>query len=428
MSKKNDKTKTKVEEIKEEPLNIPDDEIWTYRIEGLQAPRIVDKTVSLKSKIIIIVVLLVAIVLSIYFSIRAVSNDEFDYKEVESGIELVKYSNVDGVKELTVDYMDGDKSKPITELHEYAFNCDEVIETIYLGKDIQLIDGKTFYSCWNLQNVFVDDDNPYYCDIDGVLYDKELTQVIYYPSAHNIYLAKQAGYDYTLPKDGSITDDDFTSAVKLLNTCVINGTDINTLEGDNKTLLDKLTTLTGVTDYSKFIKNYNNKVGYYVIPSTVTKIGKLSFAYSDIFAVYIPEGVTEMETMSFFKAEKLAEVYSYTADEIVNDTVYENVGSKIKTYKSLPEGLEIIGSDCFTYDREINYMYIPASVTKIGHHAFFNMCYKEDGNIVGLAEMNVALSEDEFKNNTSTGDSWLPTYDSGLFEKKIDVNYSSPRE
>ncbi|MDE6506733.1 MAG: hypothetical protein K2K71_05745, partial [Eubacterium sp.] len=54
-------------------LDIPDDEIWTYQIEGLQAPHINQpyKNAKLK-KILIVIVLIVAILMSMYFSVRAV--------------------------------------------------------------------------------------------------------------------------------------------------------------------------------------------------------------------------------------------------------------------------------------------------------------------------------------------------------------------
>jgi hypothetical protein len=412
----------------EEQLVIPEDEIWTYRIDGLQAPRIVDKSIKMKTKIIIVVVLVIAIGLSIFFSVRAVSNKEFKYAETEGGYELIKYSNVDESKEITVDFVGGDKSKPVTELHEYAFNCDEKIVTINLGKDIRKIDGKSFYSCWNLENVFVDDDNPYYCDIDGVLYDKELTQIIYYPSAHNLALARNAGYKLDFPDNGSITGDEFTFAASILNGCLINGTDPAKLEGWEADMLKKLTDLTGVTDYMEFIKDYNDKIGYYVIPSTVTKIGKLAFAYSDVFSVYIPEGVKEIETMGFFKAEKLRYVYSYKTDAVISGTVYSEAAASLKAYDSLPDGLEAIGSDAFTYDRLITYMFVPASVKSIGHHAFFETCYKEDGNLVGLVEVNVEMQEEAFKDGTKTGEHWVPQYDSGLFKKNVETVYGSSRE
>lgn len=412
----------------EKPLEIKEDEIWTYQIEGLQKPRIVDKSVKAKTKAGIIIFLIIAIFLSIFFSIYALRNDEFEYKEHENGFEFVKYSNPGTVREVAIDFVDGDVSKPITEIREYAFNCDEKIQTISIGKSIEKIDGKSFYSCWSLENVFVDDDNPYYCDIDGVLFDKELTEVIYYPSAHNLYLTRQAGYKLDFPENGSITNDDFCDAVKLIERCVDNNEDIASLTGDDAALIEKFNKLTGNADCKEFIAAYRAKAGDYVVPSTVTSVGKLAFAYCDIERIFLPEGLKSIGTLGFFKAEKLKSIFSYTATEAISDTVYTLVADKLTIYSSLPDGLETIGSDAFTYDRGITYIYVPKSVKQIDHHAFFNMAYKSGDIIEGVARVNVEADEESFKANTVTGASWLPTIDSGLFEKDVDVIYSSERE
>lgn len=413
-------------ELADEVLNIPEDEIWTYRIEGLQAPRIVDRSVKPGVKALIIGVLVVAIGLSVFFSIRAVSNDEFSYAEAEEGYEFVKYSNPGQVREVTVDFVDGDKSKPITEIHEYAFNCDEKIITVNVGKDVKLIDGKSFYSCYNLENIFVDDENPYYCDVNGVLYDKELTTVICYPCAHDIYLIRNAGYDFTLPDDGSITNSDFRSALSVIENMTANGTDMSSLTGSDASAMEKFVKLTGVTDFKKFADDYRREAGIYVVPSTVTEVGKLAFAYSGINEIYLPSGLKSIGTLGFFKAENLKEIYSYTCTGQITETS-SAVTDRLSSVRSLPDGLEFIGSDAFTYDRGMKYMFIPASVKEIGHHAFFNMAYKSGDVIEGTAKINVEADEDTFRSNTKTGESWLPKIESGLFKKNVEVVYSSQR-
>jgi hypothetical protein len=76
-------------------------------------------------------------------------------------------------------------------------------------------------------------------------------------------------------------------------------------------------------------------------------------------------------------------------------------------------------------------MYIPSSVTYIGHHAFWDAVYKdkgEDGSpLKGITQMNIAADEAAFK-QCSIGSQWLPKYDYLLFKKNIDVNYSATRE
>lgn len=98
--------------------------------------------------------------------------------------------------------MTQNKTKPISVIDEYAFNCDEILNSISFGKDIKSIDGKSIYSCWWVQNVWIDDENPYYCDLDGVIYTKDLTEVVFYPNDHDKYLRAQTGYDNLLDDEG----------------------------------------------------------------------------------------------------------------------------------------------------------------------------------------------------------------------------------
>ena len=112
-------------------LDIPDDEIWTYQIEGLQKPHINEpfENATLK-KIIVVITLLIAIGTAIFLSVRAVHSDEFKYEQLSDGTyELIKYSNPGKVKEVTIDYVvdvktgKKDTSKPITKIHEYALTA-----------------------------------------------------------------------------------------------------------------------------------------------------------------------------------------------------------------------------------------------------------------------------------------------------------------
>lgn len=314
--------------------------------------------------------------------------------------ELVKFSNPGDITEITIDYVvdletgEKDETKPISVINEYAFNCDEVLKSISFGKDVREIDGKSIYSCWWVQNVWIDDENPYYCDLDGVIYDKDLTEVVFYPNDHDKYLRAQLGYDNLLDDDGNPMEE-----------------------------------LWGTTErYDEaFLAEYNRQIRTYVIPSTVTKIGQLAFAYSNITDLYIPEGVKTMESMAVFKNTVLLNVFSYTTDEPITDVTYKAIDSMKTVYNSLPEGLEYIGSDCFYYCRGLSYLYIPGSIKYIGHHAFWDAVYKEDDELKGITAINTPLSEEEFK-AVETGDQWRPQYDYMLFKKSVDINYSTERQ
>ena len=374
--------------------NIPDDEIWTFQVEGLPAPKIGKNHHHDRwRKVLVVAVLLVAISLSMFFSVRTVHNDEYEFVQLDSGEYMLdKYANPGGVKEVTLDYVDGDRQKPVVSIREFAFNCDEQLLTIYIGKDVQEIDSKSFYSCWALQNIYVDDANPYYCDIDGVLYTKDMTEIILYPIDHDKYLREQTGYDSLLDDSGAPMEE-----------------------------------LWGTTERydEQFLAEYNRAVRTYVLPSTVTTIGELAFGYANLTDIYAPEGLITIESMGVFRA-MLENLYTYTSAEPVTDTTAAAIDTFDRLYLSLPEGLESIGSDAFSYNRQMTYVYIPESVKSIGHHAFWDTVYKEDGELRGVSAIYVAATEAAFE-AVETGDQWRPKYDYMLFNKNVDTYYAAER-
>ena len=401
-------------------LDIPDDQIWDYQIEGLQKPHINKPYENARiKKTVFVIVLLIAIFAAMFFSVKAVHNDLYKYKELPDGTyELVRFSNTGSITDLTIDYVvdlktgEKDLSKPITSIHEYAFNGDETLHNITFGKDVKYIDSKAIYSCWYVRNVWIDDENPYYCDIDGVVYNKDVTEAVFYPNYHDLQLMIENGYaTEEVDKNGNRK---FISKVTDENGKLVDEKGNNLVEriwGTNK-LYDE-----------QFYQTYNRTCRTYVIPSTVTKINELAFAYSNIVDLYIPEGVTKMDNMAVFKNTVLTNIFTYTTDTPITDTTYKAVDSMKTIYSSLPQSLEYIGSDCLYYTRALNYMYIPKNVKTIKHHAFWDAVYKEDKELRGITYFDVEADEESFNANVTTGDQWRPQYDYMAFKKSVPVNY-----
>ena len=401
-------------------LDIPDDQIWDYQIEGLQKPHINKPYENARiKKTVFVIVLLIAIFAAMFFSVKAVHSDLYKYKELPDGTyELVRFSNTGSITDLTIDYVvdlktgEKDLSKPITSIHEYAFNGDETLHNITFGKDVKYIDSKAIYSCWYVRNVWIDDENPYYCDIDGVVYNKDVTEAVFYPNYHDLQLMIENGYaTEEVDKNGNRK---FISKVTDENGNLVDEKGNNLVEriwGTNK-LYDE-----------QFYQTYNRTCRTYVIPSTVTKINELAFAYSNIVDLYIPEGVTKMDNMAVFKNTVLTNIFTYTTDTPITDTTYKAVDSMKTIYSSLPQSLEYIGSDCLYYTRALNYMYIPKNVKTIKHHAFWDAVYKEDKELRGITYFDVEADEESFNANVTTGDQWRPQYDYMAFKKSVPVNY-----
>ncbi|MBQ8503152.1 MAG: leucine-rich repeat protein [Clostridia bacterium] len=405
MSKKEKKIKNQVEEPVH--LDIPEDEIWTYQVEGLAAPHINKpyKNYTIK-KIIFALVIIVAVSISCYFSVRTVQTETFEYKDTDTGYELSKFSNTGYIKELTIDFLSEveydrsnddaetnfeivkDESKRITSVGAYALNCDGTVRIINIGAGVDYVDPKAFYSCWALQQIEVDENNPNYCDVDGVLYNKDMTEVICYPCNHDQYLREKYGYEEE-PYRADATE-----------------------------------------EYVKDIQTY-------VVPSTVKTIGQLCFNYANLRAIYLPEGLEKIETLGVFKLHEpkdqysntpsLESIYTYKTENEISDTHFTSEEVFTEVYSSLPDTLQYIGSDAFSYNQTLTYLYIPESVTYIGHHAFWDTVYKEDGSLLGVTQIFIEADEDSFNKNVKTGDQWRPQYDYMLFKKSVDMVFDSER-
>ena len=384
-------------------LDIPEDEIWTYKIDGLAAPHIRKPFTNFTlKKIVFTVLILIAVGLSMYFSVRVVSRVPFEYNQAEDGTyEFVKFNNTGYISHLDIDYaveivydennpdaatnftLKKDESKPISKIPQFCFNCDEKLETVYIGKDVKEIDGKAFFTCRTLKQFIVDEENEYYSDIDGVLYNKDKTEIICYPMNHPQYLREKFGYN-------------------------------DTIWADNENNLE-------------FRARYEADILTYVLPSTVETIGELAFYDLPLAALYLPEGLKRIETMAITKNWWMTDIYSYessTAEE--GETGYSAIAKLSGVYKSLPDGLEYIGSDAMSYNRVCQYLRIPSSVKYIGHHAFWDCVEKIDGNLSGYKVINISMTEEEF-DAIEIGNNWLPQYDNGLLDKKVELVFGAEK-
>ena len=278
MSKKEKKAKgiALQEDIK---LDIPEEEIWTYQVPGLAAPHINKpyKHYNFK-KAIFVIVIIISVTLSMLFSVLALQNETFEYTETENGLQFSKFSNTGYLYELEIDYASDieyipgnndpatnfkvvkDESKPITSVRQFTLNCDDKIKTIYIGPDVLDIDGKAFYSCWALQNIEVDENNPNYCDVDGVLYNKDKTEILCYPCDHDEYLRQKYGYERELYRD-------------------------------------------------EVTPEYERDIQTYVVPSTVKKLGEMCFNYANLRYIYLPEGLKFIGSDAFSYNQALEYVY-----------------------------------------------------------------------------------------------------------------------
>lgn len=307
------------------------------------------KNVIFKTLFIIVITIFVG--LSLYFSFTSISSDKYTYKENDTGYTLYQFVGKEDDAILHVDYVrdeagSADRTKPVTEVREFTMSCNEYVRFIFIGKDVLDLKPHCFYYTKNLMAVIVDPENPNYVSVDGVLYSKDMSEIILHPMRNHQYRAA-IGAGLVAPADDT--------TVQIF------------LEEFAEKYGDEITD--DVEEYEKQFSKY----AFYKIPDSVTKIADSCFSDCEALKyVDIPSSVKEIGNLAFFKCKG-----------------FETI--------TIPDGVKSIGSDGFSYCEKVTYIYVPESVEFIGHHAFF-------GDL-GCEKIYLgAESEDTIE----IGENWLP--------------------
>jgi len=324
-------------------------------------------------KAIFIVVISIFVGISLFMSFSSLGSEKYEYEENDNGYLFSSFNGKAEAKVLEIDkvfneYGTKDNSKSVTAVRKFALCCNEYLEFIYIGKDVETLENHCFYYCKNLKAVFVDPENPNYTSVDGVLYNKDMTKIILCPARHAEYAAAiKLGAPVPLTADK--TDAYFASHSKTI------GSDA-TLSEDEIKVRNELIQKNG---------------GDYEIAATVTEICDSAFSdCENLVSVKIPNGVKTIGQLAFFKCYSLKKA-------------------------DIPDGVEEIKSDGFSYCESLTYIFVPKSVKTIGHHAFFGC--------MGIE--NLSMEADSL-DGIKTGEEWLPKKDVRSLKAK-DVLFSQER-
>ncbi len=101
---------------------------------------------------------------------------DWSYRLIEDGTiaELTRYGGTDSTVKVPTE-IDG---YPVTSL-SFAFS-GTLVTSVYIPNSITHLDGASFDGVY-ITKVLVSENNPYYQDIDGIVYDKEGTTLVYLP-------------------------------------------------------------------------------------------------------------------------------------------------------------------------------------------------------------------------------------------------------
>lgn len=225
-------------------------------------------------KVTFVTVLVVFIGLSVLFTFYSIARDTFEYKYAEADEEIGQpqgwmffgFNGNTGTKEIYLDYVrdekgqNPDETKPLTSVGSFTIVSDEYVEYIYIGKDLRYISEDSFFYLKQLKAVFVDEENEYFCSVDGVLFSKDKKELILHPIRNG---------EYVVEEGISETSDTYD---------IPDGTEV-------------------IRSYS-FYKN--GDLVHLTIPNSVKKIGDMAFfSCGRMWTVWLNEGLEEIGNDAF---------------------------------------------------------------------------------------------------------------------------------
>ena len=219
-----------------------------------------------------------------------------------------------------------------TSIGDSAFHGCSKVTQIYIPANVDTIGSGVFAFCYDLAQITVDADNASYCDVDGILYTKDMTTLVCYP-------ANKSGDTFTVP-----------SGVTVL-------------------------------DYRAFMYSGLSEI---ILPQSLVTIGGSAFeSCTNLQSITIPAGVVEIGSGCVTGCYDLTEILVeqgnanycsvngvlYTAD--LKTLLAYPVGSPNTSYTVL-DGTQILGDRVFNECINLQEVIIPGTVSTIPYAAFEN--------------------------------------------------------
>ncbi len=277
----------------------------------------------------------------------------------------------------------------VTSIGYAAFERCSNLTSVTIPDSVTSIGGYAFWDCSSLTAITVTEQNPNYCSIDGVLFDKTRTELITCPGGKR--------GSYLIPDSvTSIVDRTFECCDSLTSVTV--GKGVTSIGQDAFLGCSSLTAIT-VTEQNpnycsidgvlfnkigtELITCPGGKSGSYVIPDGVTGIGNSAFEYcTSLISVTIPDGVTSIGDYAFLGCSSLTAITVTEQNPnycSIDGVLFNKIGTELITCPGgksgsyvIPDGVTSIRRNAFRSCISLTSVTLPDGVTSIGSVAFLD--------------------------------------------------------
>lgn len=212
--------------------------------------------------------------------------------EIENGEAIVtKVPNKSTVTEIVIP--DEYEGVPVTSIADFAAVNLEYVTKITIGKNVKEISDWAFGNSKKITAFEVDKDNPNICDIDGVIYTKDMKTLLFYPPSGGVKIEKDSdGKDvktisYVIPEGvETIRTKAFYKCQELIE-------------------ITLPTTLKSIEEKAFFrcnLKEIN-------LPDGIEFLGKDAFSFcAEVKSVTVPASVKQIDDYAFFGCKSVTEM------------------------------------------------------------------------------------------------------------------------
>ena len=287
---------------------------------------------------------------------------DFKYCVLDDGtVEITGY-NGSAEKVDIPEMIDG---KSVTSIGDYAFSGCISLKSITIPVSVTEIAWSAFDNCTNLTEIKVNARNLNFTSVNGVLYNKNKTTILYYP-------AGKTDKSYKII-DGvtSIGINAFKKCINLTKITIPDGVmSIESRAFENCTNLTSITIPNGVTSISYEVFSGCKSLTNITIPDSVTSIEDYAFyKCASLKTVTIPNSVTSIGEVAFFDCVSLTSITIPDSVMSISKDTFEYCTSL--TSITIPDSVMSIGDNAFRGCTSLTSVTIPDSVMSIGDSSFY---------------------------------------------------------